>query len=90
MMENKQVLQSRVLNCLLTIVELEPLINKLPFDFDLKVELKFIKSIVKQVNEFDLSEDDVLRIEKATANFLDEIRAPLSFFVKNVQKQRVQ
>ena len=89
-MENKHVLQTRVVNCLLTIVELEPLINKLPFDSDLKAEFRFIKSIVKQVNEFDLSEDDVLRIEKATADFLDEIRAPLSFFVKNIQKQRLQ
>ena len=81
-MESRQNLQARVLNCLLTIVELEPLIRMLPFDSDLRSELRFIKNIVNQVNKFELSDDDVLRIEKATANFLDEISLPLSVFLK--------
>ena len=89
-MESRQTLQARLLNCLLTIVELEPLIRMLPFDSDLRSEFSFIKSIVNQVNEFDLSEDDVLRIEKATANFLDEISLPLSVFSKDLKKQKLQ
>ncbi|MBT8764010.1 hypothetical protein KFV02_08715 [Desulfohalobiaceae bacterium Ax17] len=89
-MGNRQTLQARVLNCLLTIVELEPLIKKLPLDSDLRAEFKFIKSIVNQVNEFDLSENDVSRIERATATFLDEISVPLSIFYKDFKKQKLQ
>ena len=81
-MESRQTLQARLLNCLLTIVELEPLIRMLPFDSDLNTEFRYIKKIVRQVKNFDLSEEDVLRIEKATASFLDEISAPLSIFLK--------
>jgi len=86
-MGNKQV---RLLNCLLTIVELEPWIRKLPFDSDLNAEFKYIKKIIKQVKDFDLTEEDVWRIEKATADFLDEIREPLSFLVKKKQKDKLQ
>ena len=86
-MGNKQV---RLLNCLLTIVELEPWIRKLPFDSDLNAEFKYIKKIIMQVKDFDLTEEDVWRIEKATADFLDEIREPLSFLVKKKQKDKLQ
>jgi len=89
-MESRQTLQARLLNCLLTIVELEPLIRMLPFDSDLNTEFRYIKKIVRQVKNFDLSEEDVLRIEKATASFLDEISAPLSIFFKDLNNQRLQ
>jgi len=89
-MESRQTLQARLLNCLLTIVELEPLIRMLPFDSDLNTEFRYIKKIVRQVKNFDLSEEDVLRIEKATASFLDEISAPLSILFKDLNNQRLQ
>jgi hypothetical protein len=62
----------------------------LPFDSDLNTEFRYIKKIVRQVKNFDLSEEDVLRIEKATASFLDEISAPLSILFKDLNNQRLQ
>jgi hypothetical protein len=37
---------------------------------------------MKKLDSVDLEEDDVLRIEKATANFLKELEGPLSLYRK--------
>jgi len=75
-------LQSRLRNCLQTILELEPDLEDLEIGHDLMKELNMLKTFMKKLDSVDLEEDDVLRIEKATANFLKELEGPLSLYRK--------
>jgi len=75
---NSLHLMIRITNCLQTILELEPQIEKLELGKDLLKEFEQLKSFLSKVNHIDLQEDDVVRIEHATASFLDELKGPLA------------
>ncbi|MDR2743983.1 MAG: hypothetical protein LBB66_02120 [Desulfovibrio sp.] len=68
------ILQFRLKNCIQTILELEP-------DFDGRLrgrhfnnEISVLKTYLQQVDRMVLAEDDVQRLETATANFLAELK----------------
>ncbi len=74
----KEHLQLRLSNCLQTILELEPDLERLELGHALIKEYAQLKSFVDKVNQLRLDEEDVRRIEMATASFLEEIKVPLS------------
>ena len=68
----------RITNCLQTILELESQLGKLEHGNSLLDEFVVLKSFLEKIEEVDLNESDVERIEAATANFLRELQGPLS------------
>ena len=82
-------LQVRLRNCLQTILEMEPDISSLSVRAKFNTELEIIKEYLDRVEDLDLAEEDVLRLERATANFLDELRLPLWGAVRGARPKRV-
>lgn len=70
-------LQIRLKNCLLTILELEPDIDMLSAQGDFEPDMKVLKTYLTRVENMDVAEEDVLRLERATAHFLAELRLPV-------------
>ena len=68
----------RITNCLQTILELEPQLEKLEHGNSLLDEFVVLKSFLEKIDKVDLNEADVERIENATANFLKELQIPLA------------
>lgn len=68
----------RITNCLQTILELEPELSRLELAGSLLDEFVYLKQFLERIDRVELSEDDVERIEKATENFLAELRVPFS------------
>jgi hypothetical protein len=83
-------LQARVYNCLQTILDLESDLDRAGMGENLLEELNEIKGLIHQTHHWDLKEADVLRIERATADFLREIEIPLSLRTKGGSLFRVQ
>jgi hypothetical protein len=73
----------RITNCLKTILELEPELRKLELGASLLDEFDFLKSFLKRVDQMQLSEEEVERIERATSRFLEELRLPFSQLMEN-------
>lgn len=71
------VLQTRLMNCLETIIELEQDLERLELGHVLLDEFSQLKDFMKRIDEVDVDEDDVRRIERATSRFLEELQAPL-------------
>lgn len=71
-------LHLRLKNCLDTILELEPDLEKLELGRALAEEYSLLKNFVEKLSEVLLEEDDVSRIECATENFLKELKSPLA------------
>lgn len=76
-MRSRSELHSRLKNCLQTILELEPALERVELRERFEHEFAMLKSYLEHLEQFSLKEDDVLRIEKATTSFLDELREPL-------------
>jgi len=74
---NVTTLQSRLLNCLETIIELEQDIERLELGHVLLAEFNQLKTFMERIDQVAVEEEDVRRIEAATSNFLDELRVPL-------------
>jgi len=70
-------LAARIENCLHTILELEPDLERLQFGHYLLRDFKILKMFLSHVEEIEVQEQDVVRIEAATENFLKELREPL-------------
>jgi len=68
----------RITNCLQTILDLEPQLEKLEHGNSLLDEFTVLKAFLEKIDKVDLSEEDVVRIESATANFLRELQGPLT------------
>lgn len=68
---------SRITNCLQTILDLEPQLKRLEVGKSLLSEFAVLKEFLSKAEFVDLSEEDVLRIEKATTSFLEELRTLL-------------
>ena len=71
-------LKLRLINCLQTILGLEPEVRRLCPEGFLSYEFEAIRSFMDVVEEMCLGEAEVRRIELATKVFLDEFIAPLS------------
>jgi len=70
-------LAARIANCLHTILELEPDLEQLQFGDYLLRDFNILKMFLSHVEEIEVQEQDVARIEAATENFLKELREPL-------------
>lgn len=68
----------RITNCLQTILDLESQLEQLEHGHSLLDEFAVLKSFLEKIDEVELSEGDVERIETATSNFLKELKGPLS------------
>ena len=68
----------RITNCLQTILELEPQLEQLEMGHTLLDEFVVLKSFLENIDNVELQEADVERIEEATAHFLRELEAPLA------------
>ncbi len=77
-MQNDPRLQSRLRNCLQTILELEPDLELLRMSRVLSDEFAVLKDICERLGCISFHENDVERIEKATAHFLSELRSSMT------------
>ncbi|WP_428558785.1 MAG: hypothetical protein ACP59X_12625 [Solidesulfovibrio sp. DCME] len=71
-------LSARIENCLHTILELEPDLERLQFGHYLLRDFNILKMFLSHVEDIDVKEQDVARIEAATENFLKELKEPLA------------
>ncbi|MFI3271642.1 MAG: hypothetical protein R3Y11_06000 [Pseudomonadota bacterium] len=71
------VLQSRLKNCLQTILELEPVLEQLAVRHEMDAELAKLKTFMQRVEHMDLTTESVSHIEEATMAFLEGMRLPI-------------
>lgn len=67
---------ARIVNCLQTILDLEPILQRMESGHVILSEFKVIKSFLSGMEGAVLDEDDVARIENATERFLQELNLP--------------
>ena len=67
------VLQIRLKNCIQTILDLEPAIRERG-ENEFEDDFHKLKSYLRRVDEMELGEDDVSRLEYVTAAFLSELK----------------
>lgn len=70
-------LNSRLRNCLTTILELEETLEHTPLAESLHDEFSVLKDVLQRLSTVVVEEQDVHRIEAATARFLDELKGTL-------------
>jgi len=70
---------ARIVNCLQTILELEPMLRTMELGRFLLPELSALKEFLRDLDAVSLDEDDVSRIETATERFLHELVPSVSF-----------
>ena len=68
----------RLKNCLLTILELEPELERLQLPDVFRNELSLLKQHLEKIEHIEFHEEDLQRLEMATAKFLEELRLPFS------------
>ena len=68
----------RLKNCLLTILELEPELERLQLPDEFRNELLLLKQHFEKIEHIEFYEEDLQRLELATAKFLEELRLPFS------------
>ena len=73
----ESVLHFRLSNCLQTILELEGDLERLQLGHVLLSEFSQLREFMDRIEMVEIDEDDVRRIEAATANFLEELQGPL-------------
>lgn len=86
MTNEKTILQARLKNCLLTIVEMEPMLSRISLHHELEKEFKQLKEISRKISSLELSDAEVERIESATEIFLKELEIPREFLPQENQK----
>ena len=74
----QEQLYSRLKNCLLTILELEPELERLQLPDAFRYELTMLKQHFEKIEYIEFYEEDLQRLELATAKFLEELRLPFS------------
>lgn len=76
--DQRATLQIRLSNCLQTILDLEPELERLELSDMLLQEYSVLRSFMDNIETVPLEEKDVQRIEEATSNFLAELKEPLA------------
>ena len=74
----QEQLYCRLKNCLLTILELEPEFERLQLPDEFRNELVLLKQHFEKIEYIEFYEEDLQRLELATAKFLEELRLPFS------------
>jgi len=69
---------SRLKNCLLTILELEPDLACLHLSDAFHNELTLLRQHFEKIDYIEFYEEDLQRLETATAKFLEELRLSFS------------
>jgi hypothetical protein len=77
MSDGRTILQHRLLNCLQTIIDLEEELGSRDVDINLSQELGTLKRVMLNIDQLEISEIDVQRVEQATTRFLEELSGPL-------------
>ncbi|GHV54430.1 hypothetical protein FACS1894206_07200 [Deltaproteobacteria bacterium] len=77
-MDDVPRLHIRLRSCLQTILELEPELQTIEMAEPLLAEFSVLKGIYNKLETLLIFEDDVRRIEEATAHFLEEIQYSVS------------
>ena len=72
----QEQLYCRLKNCLLTILELEPELERLQLPDEFRNELSLLKQHFEKIEHIEFYEEDLQRLEVATARFLEELRLP--------------
>ena len=87
----QEQLYSRLKNCLLTILELEPELERLQVSNASRNGLIYDLTVLKQHFEkiADIDEEALQRIEAATATLLEELRLPLSHIPPAFTRRRL-
>ena len=70
-------LNSRLRNCLMTILELEGALENTHLGPALQNEFSVLKEVVQRLDNVTVEENDVCRIEAATGRFLAELKESL-------------
>lgn len=70
-------LNSRLRNCLVTILELEEELEQTDLGPVLQSEFTVLKDVVRRLESVRVEEHDVCRIEAATSRFLEELKETL-------------
>lgn len=78
MSQQDSELRLRLVSCLQTIIDLEPDLKHLDLEKKLEKEIKVLKTVIRKIDQFQIDEDDVLRVEEATSLFLEELQLPLA------------
>ncbi len=86
--ETSMHLHMRLKNCLQTILELEPALERLELGHVLLKDYATLRSFIEKLEQVALQEDDVQRIEHATSNFLEELKLPLALVQEHAAKRR--
>ncbi len=83
-------LQLRLKNCLQTILDVETDVAKYPLYGAFKPEMETLKKYLTDIDNLELSEDDVARLEQATTLFLNELYLPLAKSEIAIKKRVLQ
>ncbi|QJT08224.1 hypothetical protein [Oceanidesulfovibrio marinus] len=75
--QNDTTLHERLKNCIQTILELEPDVERLELGHILRDEYSTLRDFLERVDSVHLEEGEVRRIEEATSSFLEELESPL-------------
>lgn len=87
---SSSTLAARIMNCLHTILELEPVLRRMESGEMLLSEFGVLKSFLKGMDSATLDEADVARIENATERFLQELQTPVAFVAGETNKVTLQ
>lgn len=71
------LLTCRLRNCLLTILELEEMLERTHLGPALQKEFSVLKQVMQRLENVEVEETDVCRIEAATSRFLAELKETL-------------
>ena len=82
-------LHIRLKNCLQTILELEPDMDALWERANFRTDMEMLRDYLSRAETMELAEEDVLRLERATAHFLDELRFPLTHGRQGMGRTRI-
>ena len=74
---NLNPLSSRLRNCLVTILELENTLEQTHLGPALQNEFTVLKQVMRRLEDVNVEESDVCRIEAATGRFLAELKETL-------------
>ena len=71
------LLNCRLRNCLLTILELEGMLEQTHLGSALQKEFSVLKQVMQHLENVVVEENDICRIEAATSRFLAELKETL-------------
>jgi deoxyhypusine synthase len=74
---NSSSLNSRLRNCLVTLLELEEALERTHLGPALQDEFSLLKEVMQRLGQVKVEEHDVCRIEAATGRFLAELKETL-------------